>query len=1159
MNPFSVVSYCQSNLPSIPSVLLQRRTSSATSVHAVVHTSPLATGNAPSRKPVLSSSQPQQQHSVHPHAPTTMTTTMTAVKDEQEHQQQQEEQAHDHPLATPSIISKPRSNPQAILPELEKTSDEDYYRRFADSMDAPQEGDPNADQQHNKVNEHSISSIPIPATTSAPAGGTGDLKSQRGLLQRHTSFHAIHVSPMVHEVTPARASMDSYDRARILKPSPADTVQATTMVSHPRPIHLRHTRSSSTPNATAIPSSPLLKPSLVNARSRLSASVSTPNIPTTTAAAHQDETLVISGEGEEGTVDGQLDSGYGQRRMPDAARIPEAPVKLPPPQAILPESISELTESQIAIAQALKFAEAQQAPKKAILLTPPPTPTLSATSTGDSGKTSASSSVSPLLAPAATPSTSALGIATPPSSPVTTPVATATVTPAKAMKATPATTPKSLSPSISRPISSALTSPAISPTPTSTTSSFLTSWQGRSRAMIPTIPRPSPLMPFRAARSVVHSVTSVGTGLLPSKEQLGSIPVAGRILKHPVMDSTLTYIAAKASERGISLSALTGSVHSKTLIAPEDIPYRKLNKKLMQQAMTLSILAMQKEEESKAMDDEAGDDAFELYLAAINTMLHALPFETCDPLRREAFETQLRDFLEDQLESSSSIQHNNHISGDESSSTSKRLRRRRRRRHRQHHEHASTLIQQHTAATTANADLSEREAAALLQQQQKMKQQQRQQRREQHLKEQQALKKLQTQTQLEKKEKKEKKEKEKEETKGRQQGNMGSVVAAAPWSGQASKSHSQTSSRRRYHRHRRGQNHQQQGLDHDSSRALNNPNSSPPASGAGGIGDTIISTAVHSAIRLKQSPIPDVVKSCLRTSKTIFHKVDERFHLQDKAWELSKQSIEKAIELDEQYAIHEVVTETMFATLTGLVKAGIAYKETPSYTAVKAAQTQGSLEGNPVEGKLGRSHHPQGIQQKQQQSKKQKDSKAKTKDSNHHHHQQVQEQHLPSQQKRTGLRASLAAAAVAGVGRAGWTMTSTTASTPTVVVASDAGSMLDMDSEEDEDSDLESEDDSDTEMTLSSLTSSSSSRMSSDVEENSTGYDDDEQEFAEDCEQGDEMEEEMIELNQQTLRSTETTKAQASLSSTPYTDQVREKIDMFMALKGAASLLYGNL
>ncbi|KAG0039006.1 hypothetical protein BGZ82_010012 [Podila clonocystis] len=323
-------------------------------------------------------------------------------------------------------------------------------------------------------------------------------------------------------------------------------------------------------------------------------------------------------------------------------------------------------------------------------------------------------------------------------------------------------------------------------------------------------------MPFRAAQKVVSSVTSVGTGLLPSKEQLGSIPVAGRILKHPVMDSTLTYIASKTTRRG----SQGGDVR----IPLEDVHYRKLNWKLVDQSITLSALAIEKEEQSTYVDDEAGDDAFELYLAAIATLMHALPIETCDPLRREAFESQLRSFLDDNHLEPTNKERDN-------SSSDKKLRRSRRRRHRYHRDQATWLIDHYTPTTP--------------------------------------------------------------DTK------------TAP-------KHPSLDSRSR--RRRRGHQHSSSGL-----------------------GNTIINTAVESAIRLKQSPIPDVIRTCLRVSGAVLAKVDERFHLQEKAWQISKQSIEKAIELDEQYAIHEVVTETFFATVTGLVKAGIAYKETPSYATTRAS------------------------------------------------------------------------------------------------------------------------------------------------------------------------------------------------------------------------------
>ncbi|KAF8980099.1 hypothetical protein BGZ46_004626 [Entomortierella lignicola] len=391
---------------------------------------------------------------------------------------------------------------------------------------------------------------------------------------------------------------------------------------------------------------------------------------------------------------------------------------------------------------------------------------------------------------------------------------------------TPAATPPA-SPALRAAATNSSVSPSPSTTPPSSPSpSFMATWH-----RLPSIPRPSPLMPFRAAKKVVTSVTSVGTGLLPSKEQLGSIPVAGRILKHPVMDSTLTYIASKTTHR---------SKGDGKPISPEDIHYRKLNRKLVDQSITLSALAVEREEESKTMEDEAADDAFELYLAAIATLMHALPIETCDPLRREAFESQLRGFLNE-----------NHLDSDEDESP-KQLRRRRRRRHREHHDQASSLIHQFSPQN-------------------------------------------------------------------------------------------EKSNRRR----KRGRKNSDKG-------------DSPTFS------ETIISTAVESAVRLKQSPIPDVIKTCFRASRMLIAKVDERFHLQEKAWQFSKVSIEKAIELDEQYSIHEILTETFFAAVTGLVKAGIAYKESPNYTTVKltSQQPHAQIEAPPVPPlihDIPRSHNPQAI------------------------------------------------------------------------------------------------------------------------------------------------------------------------------------------------------
>ncbi|KAG0214031.1 hypothetical protein BGX28_002897 [Mortierella sp. GBA30] len=1096
MNPFSVVS----NLSSIPSAFLHRRTSSS-AVNVVVQTSPSTT--------TLKNATLNPPHA--------LTTTIT-----------EEEVPHVvnvNDSSTSLSVSKPRNNPQAILPDFDNRSA--TVRHFSigvsdDSDDDNSTDDASLDSVCRKPNRHSIHTMPLPTSTKEGL--------HRAPLWRQHSLPTVHsaIEPTNSAAPSTRASFDSLSRAMVLKPSPEDTVQATTMISHPLASHLRHTRSASLP--TVERSSPSIRPSHTPLPAPSQATF--PNIPS--AKCSTDEMDPDQDDEEE-----EEDIEVGSEKEED-----RDDVMFPLPQTITSKTSPADTVNDVAVTPSLSSRGVPVSAPQLILASPPPSPALQATSTRRDSvshivvatptpvhkENSACTLASPTLK--TTPDTAAsLSLASPPPSPPAAPVTTSIPT------------------STSSSSSSDFPSP---PSARASAASFLSSWQGRSRAMIPNIPRPSPLMPFRAARSVVHSVTSVGTGLIPSKEQLGSIPVAGRILNHPVMDSTLSYIATKASERGISLSVLTGGIDSRKLIAPEDVPYRKLNKKLIHQAMTLSVLAVQQEELSKTIDDDAGDDAFELYLAAINTLLHALPcelflyiyhildmnlhyshpktkrllpfilvvwvhhciVETCDPLRREAFETQLRDFLDDQLDRYSA---DGYLSD---SGNSKRLRRRRRRRHRQHYNQSTAVIQQHTSVVP-DLQLQKQKRAQRVQQRNQRKElikiQQQQQQQQQKQKQQQATLKQQKKKQ----EEEEKAVLDRKHSKHVSSSTPSMLSSASLLTSSLSHASKITKRTSRSRRHHRAHNHHHDHVDHQD--LVNNDN-------PGGLGDTIISTAVHSAIRLKQSPIPDVVKSCLRTSRNIFNKVDERFHLQDKAWELSKQSIEKAIELDEQYAIHEVVTETVFATLTGLVKAGIAYKETPSYSSVRAAA---AAEAEAEVSSRQRSHNPQEVLVNKKQTGKNKkqesesmiklDKSTRVKD-------------LVSKHKN--VKSSMA---------------EVNKGKRNAIVESDEGSDLE-DDLEDSESDSDASEAEKSSLRHSSSSSSSRSSASSSASSVYVESDDDSED-----------EEEPIELNRKTLRSTSSFREGYGSDTNrlppppPYSEQMREKIDMFMALKGAASLFVGSL
>ena len=644
MNPFSVVSHIQSNLPSLPTALLQRRKSAV--VNVVVQSSPPKT--APSTTTTTTTTTTRTLP-LPPHAPTS--TTTTTIVEEQKEEQELIEQAPAAIVA--SVPNKPRNNPQAIIGSFDGATEAEIQ---------PATVDFSTDLGSKNLNRHSIHIMPV----STPPVVTEEKNLQRIALRRHTSFPTSNTiqSSSANDsngLLEKAASLDGYDRAKVLKSSPSDTVQATTMISQPRPSHLRHTRSSSLPHSLVAPAQSPRSP----------ATVPTPHAPASLLSniPALDSSMVESDDDSEEDSEDTVEDSEEDSEEDGAEEYPEDQDQSSQPRSQF-GSVNDLAAAVAAPALAASILG-----KEAVIVTPPASPSIIAAATAAKAPTTV-----PVLAPAPivvapappSPPTSSPpspsprkttftsstptpimvvshqnSLSIPPSSPIhsvtyVSPTTSSTTTTSKTTTTTTTTTTANVSPpaalvpslvsiatpstlpSASTPVTTAAaaTPPASSP---STASSFLSAWQGRSRAMIPTIPRPSPLMPFRAARKVVSSVTTAGTGLLPTKEQLNSIPVAGRILSHPVMDSTLSYIAEKASERGIDLHALTGGIDPKKLIRPEDVPYRKLNKTMIHQAMTLSVLAVQKEELSKAMDDEDGDSAFELYLAAVNTLLHSLP------------------------------------------------------------------------------------------------------------------------------------------------------------------------------------------------------------------------------------------------------------------------------------------------------------------------------------------------------------------------------------------------------------------------------------------------------------------------------------------------------------------------------------------------------
>ncbi|KAF0447468.1 bsd domain protein [Gigaspora margarita] len=113
-----------------------------------------------------------------------------------------------------------------------------------------------------------------------------------------------------------------------------------------------------------------------------------------------------------------------------------------------------------------------------------------------------------------------------------------------------------------------------------------------------------------------------------------------------------------------------------------------------------------------------------------------------------------------------------------------------------------------------------------------------------------------------------------------------------------------------------------------------------------GISQHIIQAAITSAVALKQSPIPDAISATVNYTMNKIKTIDEAYGLQDKAWEISRTGINLALEIDQQYNVHEKVGNALFIGLAAAMKAGIAYKDSSSYRDLKKLQVDYETAGN---------------------------------------------------------------------------------------------------------------------------------------------------------------------------------------------------------------------
>lgn len=59
--------------------------------------------------------------------------------------------------------------------------------------------------------------------------------------------------------------------------------------------------------------------------------------------------------------------------------------------------------------------------------------------------------------------------------------------------------------------------------------------------------------------------------------------------------------------------------------------------------------------------------------------------------------------------------------------------------------------------------------------------------------------------------------------------------------------------------------------------------------------------------------------------------MDEKHQIRQRTWDLAARGVGKAVQIDRQFEIHQMVTGAVYTGFTAFVKAGLAYAETPAH------------------------------------------------------------------------------------------------------------------------------------------------------------------------------------------------------------------------------------
>lgn len=115
-------------------------------------------------------------------------------------------------------------------------------------------------------------------------------------------------------------------------------------------------------------------------------------------------------------------------------------------------------------------------------------------------------------------------------------------------------------------------------------------------------------------------------------------------------------------------------------------------------------------------------------------------------------------------------------------------------------------------------------------------------------------------------------------------------------------------------------------------------------------GQILIQASVTLAIMIRQSPIPTLLAFCLQYLVHLLLWIDTHYKIRQHAQDLSVTGIKLLLQADEQYRLHEFLSEIMFMTAAAILKSIIAYKEAPCYNpsqSTTSSTTSGRASSSP--------------------------------------------------------------------------------------------------------------------------------------------------------------------------------------------------------------------